>query len=331
MEDAMQKIIEILIIALSLLISINLAGAQQTAQFPRVGVLGKGTFAGLQARIKILQEGLNGSGYVEAQNISFEYRFADGQGERLPALAAELVELDVDVIVALGCPSANAAKEATNTIPIVISSANPVMTGLVSSFARPGGNVTGMTIMTGSEFYSKRLELLKQIAPSATVVAILWNPDIDSHQLALEGLRNTAAGFDLELLPLDAKEPDDLDRAYATMKREKPGGLLNFGDTLFSAHRKQIANFAIENKLPTNFTHSGFVKAGALMSYGPNPTSLYVRLGNYVGKVLNGVKPADLPIEQPVTFDLDINLKTAEKIGLVIPPEVLLQATNVIK
>ena len=327
----MKKIVEILIIFFSLAALINLSSATQREPLPSVGILGKGTHKGLQGRIQFLQEGLSDSGYIEGQNVHFEYRFADGAGERLAPLANELVELNVDTVVALGCPAASAAKEATTTIPIVVSTANPVLTGLAASFARPGGNVTGLTIMTGSEFYSKRLELLKQVAPAATRVAILWNPDIDSHQLALKGLENTAAGFGLELLPLAAKEPDDIDRALERMKREQPGGVLNFGDTLFTAHRQQIADFAIENRLPTNFTHSGFVKAGALMSYGPNPATLYRRLGHYIGKVLTGANPAELPIEQPVDFDLVINLRTAEKMNLAIPPEVLLQATKVIK
>ena len=324
----MKKIVNIFVIVFFVLISVNLACAQQAKKIHKIGFLTKGKgFSNKEA----LQKGLREFGFIEGQNISFEYRFAGGKDDLLPSLAAELVSLDVDVIIAAGCPAGDAAKEATKTIPIVARTANPVMTGLVASFAHPGGNITGCTIMTGSEFYSKRLELLKQVAPSASKIGVLWHPGIDSHRLSLKGLRATATGFGMTLLPLDAKVPEDMDSVFVRMKEERPGTLLNFGDPLFTTYRKQIADFAIENRIPTNFTHAGFVDAGALMSYGPNGDELSRRVGIFVGKILKGAKPADLPIEQPVKFDLVINLKTAEKIGLTIPPEVLLQATKVIK
>jgi putative ABC transport system substrate-binding protein len=272
----MKKIINICVIVFFVLISLNLADAQQAKKIHRIGFLTKGNgFSYKEA----FRQGLREFGYIEGQNISFECRYAKGKNDLLPSLAAELVRLNVNVIVAAGCPAADAAKEATKTIPIVIRTANPVMTGLVPSFAHPGGNITGCTIMTGSEFYSKRLELLKQVAPSASLIGVLWNSDIESHRLSLKGLKATATGFDLTLLPLEAKVPDDIHSAFAKMKKERPGALLNFGDPLFSTYRKQIADFAVENRIPTNFTNAGFVKAGILMSYGPNPVKLNHRMG----------------------------------------------------
>ena len=188
-----------------------------------------------------------------------------------------------------------------------------------------------MTLMTGSEFHSKRLELLKIIAPSASRIGVFWNPKIKSHQLSLKEITNTAANMGLSILPLDAQNQEDIDRALKTISSEKPDALINFGDTIFTANRKKIANYAVTNEMPTNFNHAGFVRAGILMSYGPDPVKLFVRMGNYVGKILNGAKPEDLPVERPSEFDLVLNLDTAETMNLSVPPEILLQATKIIQ
>ncbi len=296
-----------------------------------VGIIGKGSQKASAPRLESLKQGMMEYGYIEGENVSFEYRFANGDGELLLRLANELEELDPDVIVAAGCPAADAVKSASQTIPIVAYSTNPVATGLVKSFAHPGGNITGMTLMTGSEFHSKRLELLKLIRPSASLIGVFWNPSIKSHQLSLKEISNTAENMELSILPLDAQTNDDIERSFKTMSAEKPDALINFGDTVFTANRKQIADYAIATKLPTNFNHAGFVSAGILMSYGPDPVKLFIRLGNYVGKVLNGAKPEELPVERPSEFDLALNLKTAEKMNLTIPPEILLQATKIIE
>ena len=296
-----------------------------------VGVIGKASHQALAPRLESLKQGMTEYGYIEGKNVNFEYRFADGNYELLPDLANELKKLDVDVIVAAGCPAAEAAKSLANAVPVVVYTTNPVSTGLIKSFAHPGGNITGMTLMTGSEFHSKRLELLKLINPSASLIGVFWNPKIKSHQLSLKEITNTATNMGLSILPLDAETEDDIDRAFKTMSSEKPDALINFGDTTFTANRKKIADYAIANQLPTNFNHAGFISAGILMSYGPDPVELFDRLGNYVGKVLEGAKPEDLPVERPSEFDLVLNLKTAEKINVTVPPEILLQATKIIK
>ena len=297
----------------------------------RVGIIGKASHKAFSLRLDSLKQGMMEYGYIEGKNVSFEYRFADGNLEVLPELAAELQTLNMDLVVAAGCPAADAAKEMADSVPVVVYTTNPVTTGLIKSFAHPGGNITGMTLMTGSEFHSKRLELLKIIAPSASLVGVFWNPKIKSHQLSLNEISNTAANMGLSILPLDAQFREDIDRAFETMSSEKPDALINFGDTLFTAHREKIANYAVSNQIPTNFNHAGFVSAGILMSYGPDPAKLFVRMGNYVGKILSGAKPEDLPVERPSEFDLVLNLNTADTMKLTIPPEILLQATKIIQ
>lgn len=303
----------------------------QAEEVRLVGIIGKASHQALAPRVESLKQGMMEYGYFEGKNVRFVYRFADGNYELLPGLADELKNLDVDVIVAAGCPAAEAAKTVANSVPVVVYTTNPVLTGLINSFARPGGNITGMTLMTGSEFHSKRLELLKLINPSATLIGVLWNPTIKSHQLSLKEITNTATNMGLSILPLEAESQDDIDRAFRTISSEKPDALINFGDTIFTASRKQIADYAIANQLPTNFNHAGFINAGILMSYGPDPVILFNRLGSYVGKILNGAKPEDLPVERPSEFDLVLNLETAEKVNIIVPPEILLQATKIIK
>ncbi len=331
MKGIRRTISRISILTIYLLASSFLKVDLQAEEVRRVGVIGKDSHQSLAPRLESLKQGMLEYGYIEGKNVNFEYRFADGNYDLLPGLAKELKNLDVDVIVAAGCPAAEAAKAVANSIPVVVYTTNPVATGLIKSFAHPGGNITGMTLMTGSEFHSKRLELLKLINPSASLIGVLWNPKIKSHQLSLKEVTNTATNMGLSILPMDVETQDDIDRAFKTMSIEKPDGLINFGDTIFTANRKQIADYAIANQLPTNFNHAGFTSAGILMSYGPDPVILFNRLGSYVAKILEGTKPEDLPVERPSDFDLVLNLKTAEKINITVPPEILLQATKIIK
>lgn len=314
-------------VSIFLLLSIEVNGDE----ISRVGIIGKASHKAFNPRLESLKKGMKEYGYVEGKNVSFEYRFANGDGELLLRLANELEELDLDVIVAAGCPAADAVNSAIKNVPIVVYTTNPVATGLIKSFAHPGGNITGMTLMTGSEFHSKRLELLRLVAPSAARIGVLWNPTIKSHQLSLQEMINTAANMELSILPLEAQTNDDIETAFKAMSVAPPDAIINFGDTLFAANRKKIADYSIANQLPTSFNLSGFVTAGALMSYGPEPTKLYYRLGSYVGKILDGAKPSDLPVERPSEFDLVLNLKTADKINLTIPPEILMQATKIIQ
>ena len=331
MKGIRKRICRISILAICLLASSFLKIDLQAEELRRVGVIGKASQKALAPRLESLKQGMMEYGYIEGKNVNFEYRVADGNYDLLPGLANELKELDVDIIIAAGCPAAEAAKAVANSVPVVVYTTNPVATGLIKSFAHPGGNITGMTLMTGSEFHSKRLELLKLISPSVSLIGVLWNPKIKSHQLSLKEVTNTATNLGLSILPLDVETQDDIDRAFKTMSIEKPDALINFGDTIFTANRKLIADYAIANRLPTNFNHAGFVNAGILMSYGPDPVVLFDRLGSYVGRILKGAKPQDLPVERPTEFDLVLNLKTAEKINITVPPEILLQATKIIK
>ncbi len=328
----MHRNIIIFAMAFAVLISAHPTEAQQAGKVYRLGYLSVRTAARERRRIAAFQQGLQELGYTDGENIVIELRRAvAGQRERLRQLAAELVRLKVDVIVATGGSSTQAAKEMTTTIPIVFTvSADPVGDGLVASLARPGGNVTGLSDLH-SGLVTKRLELLKEIVPTATRVGVLLNPAFPAHPRQLKDIQATAPAFGVTVLSSPVTGADDIDRAFATMRKEGAGGLLVLGDPLIGNRRKQIVNLAIKNRLPAMFTGGGFVRAGGLMSYGANFTELWRRAATYVDKILKGAKPADLPVEQPTKFDLVINLKTAKRLGITIPPEVLYQATKLIK
>ena len=248
--------------------------------------------------------------------------------QRVPALIAELIRLDVDIIVA-GAQGARVAKKATNTIPIVMTySADPVGTGVVASLARPGGNVTGLSDYHG-DLVTKRLELLKEVIPSASGVAVLFNPTSEASRRMLKDVQAVAPALGMTVLPLEVKGPDDIDRAFATIRKERPGGLLQ--SVALGRHRRRIVELAAKSRLPAIYVRGQWVAAGGLMSYGSSWPDLFRRAATYVDKILKGAKPADLPVERPTKFELIINLKTAKKLGLTIPPENLLQATKVIK
>lgn len=308
---------------------------QQTRTVHRIGYLSLGSATSGVVTSPLLdafRKSLRDRGWLEGQNIIIEYRYAEGQYERLPALAEELVRLKVELIVASPTPPALAAKNATETIPIVgIGFDNPIQHGLVASLARPGSNVTGLSYGVGPEIFGKDLELLRELIPDVRHVAVLSNPVSPNHTPMMSNAKIAAASLGLELLFLDARAPDEFDGAFAEMVKECAGALFVFGDPMFSVHRARLADLAVQNRLPSMHTNRLHVEAGGLMCYGPNFSDLWRRAGTYVDKILKGTKPADLPVEQPTKFELVINVKTAKMLDLAIPPSLLAQADEVIE
>jgi len=308
------------------------ADAQRLTTVHRIGWLGGGSPpTGPNPSLEAFRQGLRDLGYVEGQNLVIEYRYAEGKFERFPALAAELVRLPVDVIVTGGVNAARAAQQATRTIPIVLAAGgDPVGLGLVASLARPGGNLTGLSLM-GSELEGKRLELLKEAVPTVSRVAVLVNPSNSNTVLQWKEMEGAAQSLGMQLHALEVRSADELERAFATATREGAGALMVFRDFLTGTLRAQIIHLAAKGRLPVMSEEREFVDAGGLMSYSPSLADLNRRAAGYVDKILKGTKPADLPVEQPIKFELVINLKTAEALGLTIPPVVLFQADEVIK
>jgi putative ABC transport system substrate-binding protein len=304
----------------------------QAAKVHRIGFLAVGSREGRAFLVEGFLQGLREHGYVEGKNIVIEYRFSEDKNERLPALAAELVNLKVELIVASGTPASFAAKEATSTIPIVMGglAANPVETGVIASLARPGGNITGMTIMS-SQLGGKRLELLKEIVPSLARVAVFWNPPNPAYGPILRELEEAAPTLGLKLQRLEVRVPGDFEGAFKAATSQRAGALIAPGDPLLANGRKVIADLALEYRLPATMDIKEFVEAGGLLSLGPDLVDSYRLAATHVDKILKGAKPADLPMEQPSKFDLFVNLKTARILGLAIPQSVLLQATQVIR
>jgi putative tryptophan/tyrosine transport system substrate-binding protein len=310
------------------------ADAQQPKKIPRIGYLDQGDRISDSTRIEAIQLGLRELGYMEGENIAFEYRYAKGKRGRESELAAELVRLKVDLIlVAGGGAWVQAAKNATKTIPIVMTGTggDPVAAGLVKSLARPGGNVTGITNLAG-ELGGKRLELLKEVVPKVARVAVLYNPTSPpSVREVKEDLPVAARALGLTIQPWEVRAADDFDRVFAAMGKQRPDGLyLPTGPQMFT-NAKRIADFALKSRLPSVYGRKETVDAGGLMSYGADIAESYRRVATYVDKILKGAKPADLPVEQPTKFELVINLKTAKQIGVTIPQKVLARADRVIK
>jgi putative ABC transport system substrate-binding protein len=307
--------------------------AQQAAKVARIGYLGESAAAGPHQREAFLQ-GLRDLGYVEGRNLVVEYRFPEGKPERRPALAAELVALKVDVIVAPNTPAALAAKQATRTLPIVFAgAADPVTSGLVTSLARPGANATGLSLLA-PELVGKCLELLKQAVPGVSRVAVLWQPGGLGERTGkdmLKGAEAAARALGVRLQFVEARGPADIDRAFSEMTRARAGALTVLGTPMFVVERRRLVDLAAQNRLPAVYPWREFVDAGGLMAYGPNLADMYRRAATYVDKILKGAKPADLPVEQPTKFELVINLKTAKALGLTIPPSVLGRADQVIE
>jgi len=310
----------------------NVAQAQQPARIHRIGILIPTSASFLSARVEALRQGLRALGYVEGKNILIEDRYAEGKGERLPDLAAELVQLKVDVIVTSSPSATLAAKKASATIPIVIASANdPVGTGLVSSLAQPGGNITGLSLMV-PDLDGKRLELLKEAFPKVARVAFLWEPGGSRGNLPLTEMEAAAKALGLKLLSLEVRSLDDFEGAFATSARgTRPGAHYDHRCTYQYSATPSVGLRGKKNRLPAIYHYNEFVEAGGLMSYGPNNTDLWRRTAEFVDKILKGAKPANLPVQQATKFDLIINLKTAKQLGLTIPQKVLARADKVIK
>jgi putative tryptophan/tyrosine transport system substrate-binding protein len=314
-------------------LGVPLAGeAQQPGKVPRVGFLGPRSRSDGTPYLDAFLQGLRELGWVEGQNIAIEYRFAEGRLDRLAALAAELVRLKVDVILAASTPPAVAAKSATSTIPIVMAtSADPVELGLVASLARPGGNVTGLSFSVALDVVGKELELLKETVPKVRRVAVLWNPANPGNTLAMKTLRNTARSLSVQLQLLEARSPNEFEAAFAAMAREGAGALLVVPDSIFGLHRARLQDLAAKSRLPAMYGLREHTEAGGLMSYAVDLRDSFRRSATYVDKILKGAKPADLPVEQPTKFELVINLKTAKALGLTIPQSVLLRADEVLQ
>jgi putative tryptophan/tyrosine transport system substrate-binding protein len=309
------------------------AGAQQPAKVFRIGILSNvppTNPTGAQIWGAFV-EGLRELGYTEGQNITIVHRSSEGQFQRLPGLAAELVRLKVDVIVAPASQNVEVARQATRTIPIVMAgSADPVGAGLVASLARPGGNVTGLSMLS-LDMAGKQLALLRESVPGVSKVAVLGNPAHEVYGRWLEEVKVVAQSLGVQLQLLEVRRPDDFENAFAAMTRERAGALLHFSDGVSLLHRTRIVELATKHRLPVMYGLREFVDVGGLMVYGPSMRDSFRRAATYVDKILKGAKPADLPIEQPTTFELVINLKTAKALGLTIPPSLLARADQVIE
>jgi putative ABC transport system substrate-binding protein len=306
------------------------AGAQQAGKVYRIGFFSAGEPIQSKNRL-IVVNGLRELGWIEGRNILFEGRFAENRLERLPGLAAELVSLDVDVIVAFGTLAPLAAKRATTTIPIVMANAgDPLGSGLVASLARPGGNVTGMSLMA-PDLGGKRLELLKEVLPSLSRVAIIWNAANPYSALVFEETQRAVKTLAIELQSLEVRSPDDFDGAFDSAMRKHVDALVIVEDPLTFNHLKRVAEFCADSRLPAVYGLREFADVGGLMTYGASNADLFRRAVGYIDKILRGAKPSDLPVEQPTKFELVINLKTAKALGLEIPPTLLARADEVIE
>jgi putative ABC transport system substrate-binding protein len=316
----------------ALLFALCLPGwAQQPARLPRIGFLGTNSPSDIPARLAAFRQGLREIGYVEGQNIAIEYRWAEGKPDRLPKLAAELVGHKVEVIVTHGEAAIRALKQATKTIPIVVGvTGDLVVTGHAASLARPGGNITGF-VDTSPDLSGKRLDLLKEILPNASRVAVLWNAVNPVKVLDFKETAMAAQDLGLKLQSLEVKTSEDFENRFKAAATQRAGALLVLHDALVASNTGKIVAFAAKNRLPTMYGSNEVVDVGGLMSYAANIPDLFRRSATYVDKILKGAKPGDLPVEQPTKFELVINLKTAKQIGATIPPNVLARADRVIR
>jgi putative tryptophan/tyrosine transport system substrate-binding protein len=327
-----KKTFSLLLSALLLALAIP-AEAQQPKKIPRIGFLSQRDAAGESTRSEAIREALRERGYIEGQNIATEYRYTKGKVDRAPELAAELVRLKVDIIVTGGDPPLRAAKNATKTIPIVMmgTGLDPVEAGLVESLARPGGNVTGLTNLTG-ELAGKRLELLKEAVPKLARIAVLYDPATPGGVRELnEVLPVAARGLGLTVRSWEVRDANGFEKVFAALNKQRPDGLYVTTGPLMFANQKRIAGLALKSRLPSMYGRREAVDVGGLMSYGADIADSYRRVAYFVDRILKGAKPADLPVEQPTKFELVINLKTAKQIGLAIPQSMLYRADKVIK
>jgi len=315
----------------TLLLTTVYAEAQQPTKVYRIGYLSAASAEADKNRFAYFQRGMQELGYIEGKNVVIEQRYAAGQFERIPELSAELIRLKVDVLVVYGETAILAAKNATSTIPIVMTvHPDPVGDGIVASLARPGGNVTGLSDLH-TVLATKRLEILKEVVPSASRIAVFFHAANPTLLRQLKDIQDIAPAFRATVLAVPVKGPDDFDRAFVMMRKERAGALMVLGSPLIGIHRQKILDLAAKSRLPAIYTLRDNPEAGGLMSYGANFQELWRRAATYVDKILKGAKPADLPVEQPTKFEFVINLKAAKRIGLTIPPNVLARADRVIK
>jgi len=329
-----RKLVGIVALAVAFAMCGAVAQAQQPKKVTRIGYLSSQDPAYESARAEGIRLALRDLGYIEGQNIAIDYRYSEGKTDRAPELAAELVRLKVDIlVVAGGIHWIRAAKDATKTIPVVMAGVgnDPVEAGLIESLARPGGNVTGLTNLTG-KLAGKRLELLKEAVPKLARVAVLYEPATPANLIEVnEDLPVAARALNLTVKPWEVRAASDFDRVFAALNKQRPDGLYVAGSPLTNANQKRIVSFALKSRLPSMYSGQEAVDAGGLMYYGADLADSYRRVAYYVDRILKGAKPADLPVEQPTKFELVINLKTAKQIGLTIPPNVLARADKVIR
>jgi putative tryptophan/tyrosine transport system substrate-binding protein len=314
----------------SILVAPLAAGAQTAGKVHRIGFLGSASASSHEVRVEALRAGLRELGYVEGRNIAIEYRWAEWRYDRLPVLAAELVSLKIDVLVAAGTPAISAAKQTTTTVPIVMAgSGDAVASGLVASLARPGGNITGLTDRV-PELSAKWLEFLKEAAPATGRVAVLVNPDNLAFNVPARALETTATSLNVELHKFGARRPHELENAFTAMAKNRIDAVLVNTDSVLNVHVRAIADLAIKRRLPAAGSKQ-FAEAGGTIGYGVAFSDNYRRAASFVDKILRGAKPTDLPVEQPTKFELVINLKTAKALGLTIPQSLLLRADQIIE
>ena len=311
---------------LTLLLSISAVEAQQPKKVPRVGLIAP------TPRLLAFQKGLRDLGYTEGKNIVIEHRHTQGRLDRIPSLVAELVQLNVDALVVEPQPAIHAAKKATKTIPVImVSSVDPVVAGHVDSLARPGGNVTGFSVLS-RDLSAKRVELLKDVLPNMTRLAVLWDTQGPGPKVAFKEYEAAGRAFKLNFQSLGVSGPKpDLERAFQAAKNARRDALIIVSNPLIAFHQGQVHKLAARERLPSMYENKQYVESGGLLSYGANPSDSFYRAAYYVDRILKGAKPADLPVEQPTKFEFVINLKTAKQIGLTIPPNVLARADKVIK
>jgi ABC-type uncharacterized transport system substrate-binding protein len=325
-------VLSILVVAMLLAVG-AIAEAQQPTKVSRIGyVSGTGDPQTPGPRVEAFRRGLRDLGYIEGKNILVEYRYVEGKLDRVPSLVAELVQLKVDVLAIQNLAAIRAAKQATKTIPIVmVTTQDPVTSGIVDSLARPGGNITGLTTLA-RDLSGKRLELLTDVVPGISRVGVLWAADNQSAALGFKEYEAAAHALKIQLQSLEVRGPNpDLEGAFQPAAKARENALITVRDTLLLRYSKQIADLAIKNRLPSMFETSEYVEAGGLVSYSASDSESFRRAAYYVDRILKGAKPADLPVEQPTKFELVINLKTAKQIGLTIPPNVLARADKVIR
>ncbi len=330
-KDENLKSLALSVIAFVLVLSAAVAQAQQPTKIPRIGFLAATKPAAVAARVAAFRQGVREVGYVEGKNIVVDYRYAEGSGDRERELATELVRLKVEIIITSGPTVTRTAKEATITIPIVFAQdGDPVASGFVVSLARPGGNITGLSSVS-PELSGKRLELLKEIVPKLSRVVVIGSSIEPNNEQILKELELAAAVLKVNVQYLDVRSPNDIDTAFQAAAKGRADGAVLLGSVVFNAHRMQIVELAVKNRLPATYTRPEYVEDGGLMTYGPSINDLFRRAATYVDKILKGAKPAELPVEQPKKFELVINLKAAKQIGVTIPQSLLYRADKVIK